>query len=189
MAAVDAISDSTDWLDTPVSSLGAVEAGLRCHICKDFFDAPVITACSHTFCSACIRRSLSAYNAQRKCPLCWSPFDERQLRKNTVVEELVRLFQEARPKILELGRTVSEAESAGRAESNRRKRKFEASQDTNSNPSPRKTRSQRRTVEVQSSLSPEPDEDLLQKDEERDGDFQLGAFVRYVQNLRLQYCR
>ena len=178
MTDVDDISDTTDWLNTPVSSLGAVEAGLRCHICKDFFDAPVITACSHTFCSACIRRSLSSVNAQ-KCPLCWSQFDERQLRKNTVVEDLVRLFQEARPQILELGRKVVESEQNPAAKKGR-KRKHGESQESLGKTSPRKTRSLRRSAVVQSSVSPEPEEETILAEDKEDEDFHPGTFSSHV---------
>ena len=175
MSTLEDISDSTDWLNTPVASLGAVEAGLRCHICKDFFEAPVITACSHTFCSACIRRSLSAVNAQKKCPLCWSQFDERQLRKNTTVEDLVRAFQTARPDILKLGRHSLEGNQGAKV-SKGRKRKLEDSLDSADNASPRKTRShsKRQTV-IQSSASPELEESIEDGDQ-REGDFQPGMF-------------
>lgn len=172
----DEVPDSTDWLSTPVSSLHAVEAGLRCQICKDFYDAPVITTCSHTFCSACIRRSLSAVNAQKKCPLCWAPFDERQLRKNTIVEDLVRAFREARPQILELGRRSLEGQREGKGPDakNGRKRKLEQFQEGAGGPSPRKTRAQsRRKAVVHSSVSPEPYESLEGEDN-KDKDFQPG---------------
>ena len=175
MSTVEEISDPTDWLNTPVASLGAVEAGLRCHICKDFFEAPVITACSHTFCSACIRRSLSAVNAQKKCPLCWSQFDERQLRKNTTVEDLVRAFQTARPDILKLGRDSLEGNQSARVRKGR-KRKLEESFDSADNASPRKTRSHsKRQTDIQSSASPELEE-CIEDGDQRDGDFQSGMF-------------
>ena len=148
------IPDSTDWIGTPVASLGPVEASLRCQICKDFYQAPVITACSHTFCSACVRRSLSAVNASRKCPLCRAPFDEHQLRKNVIIEDLVRLFRVARPEILQLGKEITALKlTEPRAA---RKRKLDTTEERSGDPSPRKTRSQsKRSTIVQSSVSPE----------------------------------
>ena len=143
MPAQDGISDPTDWLCTPVASLEPLEAGLRCEICKDFYTAPVLTACCHTFCSGCIRRSLSSVNASRKCPLCWAPFDEGQLRKNKIVEELVRTFQAARGEILALGHAVRD-DAFNRVESGR-KRKLDEIEDAiplSNGVSPRKTRSQ-----------------------------------------------
>ncbi|KAL4998604.1 Postreplication repair E3 ubiquitin-protein ligase rad18 [Aspergillus recurvatus] len=95
------IPDSTDWLDTPLTLLAPFETSLRCQVCKDFFDNPVITSCSHTFCSLCIRRCLST---EGKCPTCRSSDQELKLRRNWVVQELVEGFKNARPSILHLAR-------------------------------------------------------------------------------------
>ncbi|BCR90434.1 E3 ubiquitin-protein ligase RAD18 [Aspergillus chevalieri] len=95
------IPDSTDWLDTPLSLLAPLESSLRCQVCKDFFDNPVITSCSHTFCSLCIRRCLST---EGKCPVCRSSDQETKLRRNWIVQELLEAFQNARPSILDLAR-------------------------------------------------------------------------------------
>lgn len=95
------IPDSTDWLDTPLSLLAPLESSLRCQVCKDFFDNPVITSCSHTFCSLCIRRCLST---EGKCPVCRSSDQETKLRRNWIVQELLEAFQNARPSVLELAR-------------------------------------------------------------------------------------
>ncbi|KAL4916572.1 hypothetical protein BDW62DRAFT_202559 [Aspergillus aurantiobrunneus] len=95
------ISDSTDWLDTPLTLLAPFESSLRCQVCKDFFVNPVITSCSHTFCSLCIRRCLST---EGKCPTCRSSDQELKLRRNWVVQELVEGFKNARPSILQLAR-------------------------------------------------------------------------------------
>ena len=96
-----ALPDSTDWLDTPLSLLAPLETSLRCQVCKDFFDNPVITSCSHTFCSLCIRRCLSS---EGKCPACRSPDQETKLRRNWAVQEFVEAFTNARPSVLDLAR-------------------------------------------------------------------------------------
>lgn len=95
------VNDSTDWLQTPLSKFAQVDTALRCQVCKDFFHNPVITSCSHTFCSICIRRCLSA---EGKCPACRSTDQELKLRKNAVVQELVDSFNAARPSALEFAR-------------------------------------------------------------------------------------
>ncbi|KAL4971474.1 Postreplication repair E3 ubiquitin-protein ligase rad18 [Aspergillus desertorum] len=95
------IPDSTDWLDTPLTLLAPFETSLRCQVCKDFFDNPVITSCSHTFCSLCVRRCLST---EGKCPTCRSSDQELKLRRNWVVQELVEGFKNARPSILQLAK-------------------------------------------------------------------------------------
>lgn len=95
------LADSTDWLETPLSLLAPFESSLRCQVCKDFFDNPVITSCSHTFCSLCIRRCLST---EGKCPACRSSDQELKLRRNWAVQELVDAFRLARPGVLDLAR-------------------------------------------------------------------------------------
>ncbi|OCK83680.1 DNA repair protein rad18 [Lepidopterella palustris CBS 459.81] len=95
------IPDSTDWLKTSLSAFEPLEAALRCQVCKDFYDTPMITTCSHTFCSLCIRRCLAS---DGKCPICRSSDQADKLRKNGAVQEIVDSFQAARPAALKLAR-------------------------------------------------------------------------------------
>ena len=114
------VSDPSDWLKTPLRHLGPVEAALRCQVCKDFFDTPMITSCSHTFCSLCIRRCLTT---DGKCPTCRAQDQEIKLRPNSIVRELVDLFQVARPQILQLGKGISTVQESDTEDQGRRKRK------------------------------------------------------------------
>ncbi|XXG95108.1 CDC27 protein [Hypoxylon texense] len=93
----DDVTDSTDWLTTPLSGLAAVEASLRCQVCKDFYKTPMLTSCNHTFCSICIRRALSN---DGKCPLCRASEQELKLRSNWSLEEVVTAFTKTRPDVL-----------------------------------------------------------------------------------------
>lgn len=95
------VSDSTDWLETPLRSLARVDAALRCQVCKDFYTTPMITSCAHTFCSLCIRRCL---NNDGKCPACRANDQELKLRFNGAMEDLVQAFIAARPEVLEHAR-------------------------------------------------------------------------------------
>lgn len=95
------VPDSTDWLETPLRSLANVDSALRCQVCRDFYTTPMITSCSHTFCSLCIRRSL---NNDGKCPACRAPEQEMKLRNNNAMEDLVDAFKRARPDVLEFAR-------------------------------------------------------------------------------------
>lgn len=95
------VPDSTDWLSTPLAGLAAVENALRCQVCKDFFKTPMITSCSHTFCSLCIRRALSN---DSKCPLCRASEQELKLRSNWSMEEAVEAFVKTRAAALDLAR-------------------------------------------------------------------------------------
>ncbi|WYZ45090.1 hypothetical protein EsH8_VIII_000406 [Colletotrichum jinshuiense] len=103
------VPDSTDWLTTPLPGLSAVEAALRCQVCKDFFKTPMLTSCSHTFCSLCIRRALSN---DGKCPLCRASDQELKLRSNWSMEEVVEAFNKARKDALQFARTAGQKESA-----------------------------------------------------------------------------
>lgn len=95
------VSDPTDWLGTPLSSLMQVEQSLRCHVCKDFFNSPMITSCCHTFCSLCIRRALST---DGKCPLCRATDQESKLRGNWAIREATDAFMASRKAMLDLAR-------------------------------------------------------------------------------------
>ncbi|KAI9765670.1 MAG: E3 ubiquitin-protein ligase rad18 [Geoglossum simile] len=101
MANAFEISDSTDWLATALPTLATVESALRCQVCKDFYTTPVITSCSHSFCSLCIRRCLTV---EGKCPTCRGPEQEVKLRKNWALQEIVDAFQAARPGVMKLAR-------------------------------------------------------------------------------------
>ena len=95
------VPDSTDWLGTPLSGLTQVEQALRCHVCKDFYNSPMITSCNHTFCSICIRRCLSV---DGKCPLCRALDQESKLRGNWALREAVDAFVQSRNAILVVAR-------------------------------------------------------------------------------------
>ncbi|KAK8043225.1 E3 ubiquitin-protein ligase RAD18 [Apiospora phragmitis] len=97
----DDIADSTDWLATPLPGLAAVEAALRCQICKDFYATPMLTSCNHTFCSMCIRRALAN---DGKCPACRSSQELSKLRSNWSMEEAVLAFVRTRDDVLALAR-------------------------------------------------------------------------------------
>lgn len=95
------VADSTDWLTTTLACLMPVEQALRCHVCKDFYNSPMITSCNHTFCSLCIRRCLSV---DGKCPLCRMTDQESKLRGNWALREAIDAFCKARPAVLEVAR-------------------------------------------------------------------------------------
>lgn len=99
------LPDSTDWLATSLPAFESVEAALRCEVCKEFLCNPVITSCSHTFCSICIRRCIAA---DGKCPSCKTGCSSDKLTPNIAVREVVMRFQEARPKAIALARADKE---------------------------------------------------------------------------------
>ncbi|CAK7239497.1 MAG: E3 ubiquitin-protein ligase rad18 [Sporothrix thermara] len=106
------VADSTDWLDTTLACLMPVEQAFRCHVCKDFYNSPMITSCNHTFCSLCIRRCLSV---DGKCPLCRMTDQESKLRGNWALREAIDAFCKARPTILDVARKPPPQKSASAA--------------------------------------------------------------------------
>ncbi|KAK0311506.1 E3 ubiquitin-protein ligase rad18 [Friedmanniomyces endolithicus] len=95
------VPDSTDWLHTPLGDFAQLETALHCQICKEFYDTPMITSCSHTFCSRCIRTSLSA---DGRCPACRTADQASKLRKNSALQEVVATFISARPAAIRVAR-------------------------------------------------------------------------------------
>jgi E3 ubiquitin-protein ligase RAD18 len=96
------VPDSTDWIGTPLAGLMEVEQAFRCHVCKDFYNSPMLTSCNHTFCSICIRRCLSV---DGKCPLCRALDQESKLRGNWALREAVDAFVKSRDAILRFAKT------------------------------------------------------------------------------------
>lgn len=94
----DSISDPTEWLGTPLAGFLAMDTSLRCQVCKDFFDTAMMTSCSHTFCSLCIRRCLAV---DGKCPTCRASEQEVKLRRNWALDEVVNAFQNVRKSTLQ----------------------------------------------------------------------------------------
>jgi DNA repair protein Rad18 len=101
------VTDPTDWKFTELPFIASVDAALRCEVCKDFYTAPVITNCCHTFCSLCIRRAL---NTDGICPICRTSEQEYRLRKNTTVQDLLDAFVVCRPQLYDFA--IKESERA-----------------------------------------------------------------------------
>lgn len=144
------LADSTDWLETPLSLLAPFESSLRCQVCKDFFDNPVITSCSHTFCSLCIRRCLST---EGKCPACRSSDQELKLRRNWAVQELVDAFKLARPGVLDLARRENVRLARGEDEIEKPTRKKRKVNQVEEEPQVPETSSQGRRIRSQRSTN------------------------------------
>ncbi|KAF8446499.1 hypothetical protein BGX38DRAFT_1058777, partial [Terfezia claveryi] len=99
------VTDPTDWVSTRLPSLQRLDNSLRCQVCKEFLSAPLITECSHTFCSLCIRR---CFTQEQKCPSCRVPGQEARLRRNAGVEECVEAFLAVRGELLRMLGEVKE---------------------------------------------------------------------------------
>ncbi len=158
----NSVPDSTDWLSTQLAALMPVEQAFRCHVCKDFYTSPMITSCSHTFCSLCIRRCLSI---DGKCPLCRATDQESKLRGNWALREAVDAFCKARSGVLAVARAPKTATT--RSASPKRK----AVDDDG--PGPKRTRTSARlsrTKATEFSAAIEDDE-VEEEDRDRDEDY------------------
>lgn len=162
------VSDPSDWLQTPVKQLAAVESALRCQVCKDFFDTPMITSCSHTFCSLCIRRCLTN---DGKCPTCRTADQELRLRRNWALEETVQAFKDARPALIGFSQELQVAKEEKELRGSKRKIAEINGDSTMVNGQPstsrRKTRSQSRRTPETRPVAPQQIQDS-----EEDEDYQ-----------------
>ncbi|KAH3667116.1 hypothetical protein WICMUC_005463 [Wickerhamomyces mucosus] len=91
------ITDPTDFKTTSIPKIFEIDSLLRCHICKEFLNAPMLTSCGHTFCSVCIRKCLMH---TAKCPICSKEIRESNLSRNVVLEQLVTSYKIIRPDLL-----------------------------------------------------------------------------------------
>ena len=166
------IPDPTDWLDTPLKDFSSLENALHCDICKEFYDTPMITSCSHTFCSKCIRTCLSANG---KCPSCQAADQASKLRNNWILQTVVEQFLAARPAALDLARREREVvEQAKKPE--KRKRIVLGSDDiAQTEQDGRNTRRKSRRIAASQGSEPEvievadSDEDFVPEREPDDG--------------------
>ncbi|OAD76275.1 hypothetical protein PHYBLDRAFT_59810 [Phycomyces blakesleeanus NRRL 1555(-)] len=68
------MDDFDDPSDFSCYDLQELDKHMRCPICKELVQTPMILAsCSHTFCAGCIRRSMVR---ELCCPLCREPTNE-----------------------------------------------------------------------------------------------------------------
>lgn len=160
------LPDSTDWISTSLPAFEPLEAALRCEMCKEFYSNPVITSCSHTFCSICIRRSIAA---DGKCPSCRTVLSSDKLAPNIAVREVVMRFQEARPRALELARAEQGLENGISAGSNK-KRKLEDT-DMENEEDARQTRSRQTRRSQRNAGANGTPFDVLDSGDDADADF------------------
>ncbi|XP_061573174.1 tripartite motif containing 35-28 [Cololabis saira] len=75
-------------VDPPAASL-PLQQDLTCPVCQAIFQDAVLLPCSHSFCRACLRRSLEA---KRKCPVCRADTTEEQAIPNRALTDASESF-------------------------------------------------------------------------------------------------
>ncbi|KNB46842.1 ubiquitin ligase [Blastocystis sp. subtype 4] len=96
---LDEVETEDDWPEN-AQFMKSIERSLRCPICHATMKAPVILVkCGHSYCSYCIRQSLSM---EKTCPLCKQPATEGDIVKNVTVGEITEVFKANRKVMLEM---------------------------------------------------------------------------------------
>ncbi|TKA33794.1 hypothetical protein B0A50_00630 [Salinomyces thailandicus] len=160
------VPDSTDWLNTPLKDFAELENALHCQICKEFYDTPMITSCSHTFCSKCIRTSLST---DGKCPACRTADQASKLRNNWALQEVVASFQSARPAAIGVARKQQELAAQARRPGKRKRAVLDSEDIVEVANEGRQTRSKSRQVAASQSSQ---NETIEIEDSDEDGAFE-----------------
>ncbi|AET38212.1 E3 ubiquitin-protein ligase RAD18 Ecym_2490 [Eremothecium cymbalariae DBVPG len=92
------VSNPSDFQGTLIPEIADIDSLLRCHICKEFLQTPVLGHCGHTFCSLCIRTYL---NKEARCPLCLVELRQNMLQKEFLLGEIVASYSRIRGRMLE----------------------------------------------------------------------------------------
>ncbi|KAI0293427.1 hypothetical protein BC826DRAFT_382602 [Russula brevipes] len=125
-------ADVQDPTDFPPSStapgLRALDNALRCNICQELYEAPVVLACGHCFCSLCARSQLSE---KPTCPTCWKETTISGFRINPAMEEAVTAWKDARRFVLRLVNEALNAQTAASESLRPTKRRKPDSHSTN----------------------------------------------------------
>ncbi|EJU05522.1 hypothetical protein DACRYDRAFT_113608 [Dacryopinax primogenitus] len=153
----DDVSDPSDFPEN-FGDLRTLDRTLRCPICKDLFNAPVLLAtCGHSFCSLCIREALKE-GEKKECPACRIPTQESSIKKNIVLEESVEAYKGARSNVLFL---ANDAVS-------RKRRREESANGTDETPRPKRMKRQSSDHVLQS-----VDEDDERPEESEDSEVEI----------------
>ncbi|KAH9470436.1 hypothetical protein MJO28_003677 [Puccinia striiformis f. sp. tritici] len=100
-------------------TLSTLDSNLRCPVCKEYYQAPVIIhiqKCCHTFCSACIRTcfnnnsnnhkigatGLGGVGNSQRCPICKVEAQEEKIKPVPTLEAAVIAWQDSRDQILKI---------------------------------------------------------------------------------------
>ncbi|KAH8555725.1 hypothetical protein BGW37DRAFT_146157 [Umbelopsis sp. PMI_123] len=103
--------DPTDFANPAFEGL---DEHLRCPICSEFFQtAMILKTCSHTFCSLCIRRSLTV---EQCCPSCRTHSVETNLHNNYIVDNLVSVWKNNRKKVLDMENQLQQFSEGDKSE-------------------------------------------------------------------------
>ncbi|KAF9821589.1 hypothetical protein IEO21_00435 [Rhodonia placenta] len=119
-----AVQDPHDFPPPDVApGLRQLDEALRCEICGDLYDAPMLLNLS--FIDQCLRGTLTEH---QQCPKCRQSATEVHMRKNIAVENAVKAWSAARALVLQLSKEEQDRQNAppkrtDRSERPRKRRK------------------------------------------------------------------
>ncbi|XP_067418810.1 zinc finger protein RFP-like [Emydura macquarii macquarii] len=75
---------------------GSFQDEVTCSVCLEYFTEPVTIECGHNFCRACISQCWGESEPNFPCPQCREPAQQRHLRPNRQLDNVVQLVKRLR---------------------------------------------------------------------------------------------
>ncbi|CAI2368419.1 unnamed protein product [Moneuplotes crassus] len=67
---------------------------LRCPICQEIFEDPVVTPCDHVFCNECIKKMILIKKMKSMCPNCRRPLNKRELQTISIFSKACKTIKQ-----------------------------------------------------------------------------------------------
>ncbi|XP_067417697.1 zinc finger protein RFP-like [Emydura macquarii macquarii] len=79
---------------------GSFQDEVTCSVCLEYFTEPVTIECGHNFCRACISQCWGESEPNFPCPQCREPAQQRHLRPNRQLGNVVQLVKRQRLQVV-----------------------------------------------------------------------------------------
>nr|XP_025034860.1 zinc finger protein RFP-like [Pelodiscus sinensis] len=76
------------------STVESLRKEVTCPVCLEYFTDPVITACGHNFCRACLSWCREGPSPANRCPQCRAPVQQGPLGPNRQLANVVELVKQ-----------------------------------------------------------------------------------------------
>nr|XP_006112719.2 zinc finger protein RFP-like isoform X2 [Pelodiscus sinensis] len=77
-----------------VSTVESLRIKVTCPVCLEYFTDPVVTACGHNFCRACLSQCWEGPGPTNHCPQCRDPVQQGPLPPNRQLANVVELVKQ-----------------------------------------------------------------------------------------------
>ncbi|XP_075769337.1 zinc finger protein RFP-like [Pelodiscus sinensis] len=77
-----------------VSTVESLRIEVTCPVCLEYFTDPVVTACGHNFCRACLSQCWEGPGPTNLCPQCRDPVQQGPLPPNRQLANVVELVKQ-----------------------------------------------------------------------------------------------